>query len=129
MPFFVIAHVPLVLSIPDRRKEVNFSTSSLSTDSLDLLFDGRRVALPLTQSKMVLTRFWRPEEGFYKVGGLGFSIEGDITRESDNTVVATDQLSNGIRDMVLTGALCNMSELRKNKDSEGYHGIGDPTEV
>ncbi|KAI7886637.1 potassium/sodium efflux P-type ATPase [Lichtheimia hyalospora FSU 10163] len=83
----------------------------------------------LTQSKMVLTRLWCPGEGFYNVGGLGFSIEGDITRESDKQVVTKDDFSNVMQHLVLTGALCNMSEIRKDKETEEYHGMGDPTEI
>ncbi|KAI7856652.1 potassium/sodium efflux P-type ATPase [Circinella umbellata] len=83
----------------------------------------------LTQSKMVLTRLWRPEEGFYKVGGLGFSIEGDLTRESDGQVVTKESFTSGMHQLCLTGALCNMSELRKDKETGEYHGLGDPTEI
>ncbi|KAI9490870.1 potassium/sodium efflux P-type ATPase [Zychaea mexicana] len=83
----------------------------------------------LTQSKMVLTRLWRPDEGFFKVGGLGFSIEGDFTRESDDKVMTKDGFTSGLHQLALTGALCNMSELRKDKETGDYHGMGDPTEV
>ena len=83
----------------------------------------------LTQSKMVLTRFWRPEEGFYKVGGLGFSIEGDLTRESDGQVVTKESFTFGMHQLALSSALCNMAELRKDKETNEYHGLGDPTEV
>ena len=83
----------------------------------------------LTQSKMVLTRLWRPKEGFFKVGGLGFSIEGDLKRESDDAEIVKSDFSNGMHQMVLTSALCNMSELRKDKETGEVHGLGDPTEV
>ncbi|KAI9314290.1 potassium/sodium efflux P-type ATPase [Dichotomocladium elegans] len=83
----------------------------------------------LTQSKMVLTRFWRPQEGYYKVDGLGFSVEGEITRESDSTVLTKDKFSNGLHHLVLASALCNMSEIRKAKETGKWHGMGDPTEI
>ncbi|KAJ2660222.1 hypothetical protein IWW48_003054 [Coemansia sp. RSA 1200] len=35
----------------------------------------------LTQSKMVLVRAWLPEEGFFRVSGLGFEPSGDITKK------------------------------------------------
>lgn len=47
----------------------------------------------LTQSKMVLTRLWRPDTGFYTVSGLGFDIEGQIKSESDETVVTKENES------------------------------------
>ncbi|ORX63022.1 potassium/sodium efflux P-type ATPase, partial [Hesseltinella vesiculosa] len=84
----------------------------------------------LTQSKMVLTRLWQPDEGFCKVTGLGFSIDGQVEREQDNAeplVVAN--LSTGFQQLVQNAALCNMSELRKDKEGDSYHGIGDPTEI
>ncbi|KAI8096277.1 potassium/sodium efflux P-type ATPase [Halteromyces radiatus] len=85
----------------------------------------------LTQSKMVLTRLWRPEEGFYRVSGLGFSIDGQVTpeQEGNTNVVTSENMSTGFRQMVLNAALCNMSEVRKDKEGDGYHGIGDPTEI
>ncbi|KAJ2550374.1 hypothetical protein EV175_004094, partial [Coemansia sp. RSA 1933] len=35
----------------------------------------------LTQSKMVLVRAWLPDEGFFRVAGLGFEPSGDVTRK------------------------------------------------
>lgn len=85
----------------------------------------------LTQSKMVLTRLWRPDEGFYRVSGLGFSIDGQVTseQEEDAAAVTTDTMSTGFKEMVYNAALCNMSQVRKDKEGDGYHGIGDPTEI
>ncbi|KAI8137168.1 potassium/sodium efflux P-type ATPase [Fennellomyces sp. T-0311] len=83
----------------------------------------------LTQSKMVLDRLWRPKEGFFKVSGLGFVTEGDITRESDDTVITKKDFTNGMHLTVLTAALCNMSELKKDKESGEVRVMGDPTEV
>jgi potassium/sodium efflux P-type ATPase len=85
----------------------------------------------LTQSKMVLTRLWRPDEGFYRVSGLGFSIDGQVTSEQqeDAAAVTMDTMSTGFKEMAYNAALCNMSEVRKDKEGDGYHGIGDPTEI
>ncbi|KAI9275801.1 potassium/sodium efflux P-type ATPase [Phascolomyces articulosus] len=83
----------------------------------------------LTQSKMVLTRLWRPEEGFFKIGGLGFSIVGDVTRESDQQAIPKESFTYGMHQLALTASLCNMAELRKDKETDEYHGLGDPTEI
>ncbi|CAO3590449.1 unnamed protein product [Absidia cylindrospora] len=95
----------------------------------------------LTQSKMVLTRLWRPDEGFYRVSGLGFSVDGQVSLEQEvrpddeqqntqqSVAMTYDIMSTGFRQMVYNASLCNMSEVRKDKDGDGYHGIGDPTEV
>ncbi|KAI9303852.1 potassium/sodium efflux P-type ATPase [Cunninghamella echinulata] len=83
----------------------------------------------LTQSKMVLTRLWRPEEGFYKVSGLGFNIDGQVTSEERDAKVDKTCWSTGFEKMVQNAALCNMSEVRKEKEGDGYYGIGDPTEI
>ncbi|KAI9314025.1 potassium/sodium efflux P-type ATPase [Dichotomocladium elegans] len=83
----------------------------------------------LTQSKMVLTRFWRPDDGFYKVGGLGFSVEGEIINESAKSLVTRDTFGQGLTNMVLAAALCNMSEIHKDKETGEWHSVGDPTEV
>ena len=82
----------------------------------------------LTQSKMVLTRMWRPSTGFYSVGGLGFSIEGEVKSESDESIVTKETMDAGFQTMVNAAALCNMAEVRKDKNEE-WTGIGDPTEV
>ncbi|KAI8370709.1 potassium/sodium efflux P-type ATPase [Radiomyces spectabilis] len=81
----------------------------------------------LTQSKMVLTRLWRPSSGFYSVSGLGFTPEGEVASELNEETVTKETMNDGFRQLVNTAALCNMSELRKHDDQ--YHGIGDPTEV
>ncbi|OBZ88125.1 Calcium-transporting ATPase 3 [Choanephora cucurbitarum] len=89
----------------------------------------------LTQSKMVLTRFWRPEAGFYKVSGLGFDIVGDVHLESEQegtakgAQVTQDNMNFGLRQMVEAAALCNMSQVRQDKETNEWYGIGDPTEV
>ncbi|KAI9470000.1 MAG: potassium/sodium efflux P-type ATPase [Benjaminiella poitrasii] len=83
----------------------------------------------LTQSKMVLTRLWRPSTGYYSVSGIGFTIEGDVTAESDGTIVTKETMDDGFRNMVNAAALCNMSEVRKDKKTDEWSGMGDPTEI
>ncbi|KAG2190996.1 hypothetical protein INT46_011278 [Mucor plumbeus] len=83
----------------------------------------------LTQSKMVLTRLWRPSTGYYSVSGLGFTIEGEVSSESDNSVITKENMDYGFQTMVNTAALCNMSEVRKDKTTGEWSGIGDPTEI
>ncbi|ORX61559.1 potassium/sodium efflux P-type ATPase, partial [Hesseltinella vesiculosa] len=82
----------------------------------------------LTQSKMVMTRLWRPTTGFYKISGLGFSIEGTMTHEDTDQQVTSESMNKGLRQLTTTAALCNMSEVRKDKSGE-WTGMGDPTEV
>ncbi|KAI8982350.1 potassium/sodium efflux P-type ATPase [Mycotypha africana] len=91
----------------------------------------------LTQSKMVLTQFWRPDTGFHRVSGLGFDIQGEITRSSEKDVasaekrvVSKDMMEEGLQQLVRAAALCNMSELRQDKENgKDWYGIGDPTEI
>lgn len=80
----------------------------------------------LTQGKMVLTRFWRPEAGFYSVGGLGLQTTGEVRQETTDTVV--DSVTGSFEHMMATAALCNMAEVRKDKEGEDLV-LGDPTEV
>ncbi|KAI8371420.1 potassium/sodium efflux P-type ATPase [Radiomyces spectabilis] len=83
----------------------------------------------LTQSKMVLTRLWRPDDGFYSVSGLGFTPEGEIVSEANDEPLHRDTMSFGTRRLVESTALCNMSEVRKDKKTGEWNGFGDPTEV
>ncbi|KAG0165097.1 hypothetical protein DFQ28_009225 [Apophysomyces sp. BC1034] len=83
----------------------------------------------LTQSKMVLTRFWRPDDGYYTVSGLGFNVVGEIKSETDQNVVTKDNLTYGMNLLVHNAALCNMSEVVHDKETDEWHGVGDPTEV
>ncbi|KAI8084183.1 uncharacterized protein B0P05DRAFT_466593 [Gilbertella persicaria] len=83
----------------------------------------------LTQSKMVLTRFWRPDTGFYSVSGLGFNIEGDVCSEETQEKMTQDTMNFGLRQLVQTAALCNMSQVRQDHETNEWYGLGDPTEV
>ncbi|RCI03513.1 hypothetical protein CU098_010868 [Rhizopus stolonifer] len=83
----------------------------------------------LTQSKMVLTRLWRPSTGFYAISGLGFTIEGEVKSESTEERVTPDTMDHGFQTLVHCAALCNMSEVRKDKSTGDWTGIGDPTEI
>lgn len=83
----------------------------------------------LTQSKMVLTRLWRPSTGFYSVSGLGFTVDGEVKSESDGTIISKENMDYGFQTMVNAAALCNMAEVRKDKSTDEWSGIGDPTEI
>jgi Na+-exporting ATPase len=84
----------------------------------------------LTQAKMVLTRFWLPDVGFFKVSGLGFSIDGDVHNEQDGTLVSKDEMKLGLQELVKSAALCNMSEIRQDPETQEYRAVGgDPTEL
>lgn len=83
----------------------------------------------LTQSKMVLTRFWRPDTGFFKVSGLGFTTEGEAVMEDGEKTITRENMNDGLRELVRSAALCNMSEIRQDKETKEWYGIGDPTEI
>lgn len=75
----------------------------------------------LTQSKMVMTRFWRPGAGFHSVSGLGFTTEGEATAEETNTPV---EMTDAMKQFIHCAALCNMSDVQENEQVSG-----DPTEI
>lgn len=83
----------------------------------------------LTQSKMVLTRFWRPEAGFFNVSGRGFDIEGNVEQEHNQVIVTKENIDQGLSELVHSSALCNMSEVRQNHETQEWYGMGDPTEI
>ncbi|KAI9259478.1 potassium/sodium efflux P-type ATPase [Phascolomyces articulosus] len=80
----------------------------------------------LTQSKMVLTRFWLPHTGFHKISGLGFEIEGEATHEETGQTL--DTAEHHAKKFIHTAALCNMSEVRHDEEGE-ITVMGDPTEI
>jgi magnesium-transporting ATPase (P-type) len=84
----------------------------------------------LTQSKMVLTRFWLPDAGFHKVSGLGFDIAGEVKHESnEGEPITKDNMNADLLQLVQSAALCNMSEVRHAAETDEWYGIGDPTEI
>ncbi|KAI8321663.1 potassium/sodium efflux P-type ATPase [Martensiomyces pterosporus] len=85
----------------------------------------------LTQSKMVLVRAWLPDEGFFRVSGLGFEPVGEaLLGSSEETVVVnTTNMSPSFRLLTESAALCNMSEIKKDAETGEWFGIGDPTEI
>lgn len=82
----------------------------------------------LTQSKMVMTRFWLPSDGNFNVSGLGFIPEGEITRESDMQLVNQDNMLPPMRQLLEISSLCNTATIRKDKESQEWVTQGDPTE-
>ncbi|KAJ2450176.1 hypothetical protein EV183_004463 [Coemansia sp. RSA 2336] len=111
----------------------------------------------LTQSKMVLVRAWLPNEGFFRISGLGFEPIGEVTKkqalelptdtkinfaqadngssekskvDNEGTVAVTAaNMTEQFRRITQGAALCNMSEIRKDEDTGDWYGIGDPTEI
>jgi Na+-exporting ATPase len=82
----------------------------------------------LTQSKMVMTRFWLPSDGNFNVSGLGFIPEGEVTRERDMELVTQDNMLPPMRQLVEISSLCNTATIHQDKDSKEWITQGDPTE-
>jgi len=96
----------------------------------------------LTQSKMIATNAWLPDDGFYRISGrTGFSPEGSVYRcgenvtseavESEGEIVTLDNMRYAFTRLVQASALCNMAVIKKGKgeSNDKWHAIGDPTEV
>ncbi|KAG2176887.1 hypothetical protein INT43_007541 [Umbelopsis isabellina] len=82
----------------------------------------------LTQSKMVMTRFWLPSDGSFNVSGRGFIPEGEITRESDMELVSQDNMLSPMRQLLEISSLCNTATIHKDKETQEWITQGDPTE-
>ncbi|KAK9727371.1 hypothetical protein K7432_001904 [Basidiobolus ranarum] len=100
----------------------------------------------LTQSKMVLTKAYLPGDGFYDVSGKGFNPEGDLFQLGELTSeelaevslsgpsatarkITEDNMSTTMKRMIQVSALCNMAIVKKDKNTDQWVGIGDPTET
>lgn len=82
----------------------------------------------LTQSKMVLTRFWLPANGHFNVSGQGFVPEGEITQENSSEAITQESMPSSMRKLVLNASLCNTATIRKDKETQEWITQGDPTE-
>ncbi|CAO3671887.1 unnamed protein product [Umbelopsis ramanniana] len=82
----------------------------------------------LTQSKMVLTRFWLPAEGHFNVSGLGVIPEGDITPQDSTTPVTPETMPPSMLQLVQNTSLCNTATIRRDKENGEWITQGDPTE-
>ncbi|GAB5592698.1 hypothetical protein Unana1_07598 [Umbelopsis nana] len=82
----------------------------------------------LTQSKMVLTRFWLPANGHFNVSGQGFVPEGEITQENSSEAITQESMPSSMRKLVLIASLCNTATIRKDKETQEWITQGDPTE-
>ncbi|KAF7721884.1 hypothetical protein EC973_003980 [Apophysomyces ossiformis] len=81
----------------------------------------------LTLAKMVVVRFWTPEQGFFYVRGNGLVPEGEIYRTSalEHDIADMKQeeqmdktsLPKDIQQMIRCAALCNMSSIRKRNNN------------
>ncbi|KAI9493211.1 hypothetical protein BDB00DRAFT_907457 [Zychaea mexicana] len=110
----------------------------------------------LTLAKMVVVRFWTPNQGFFHVSSNGLAPEGEAYRindplESDEAAVDDSQkvnksdLADDVRHLVHCSALCNVSSIYRrvtedqngekdkeksiNIDKEDWVPNGAPTEV
>ncbi|CEP10609.1 hypothetical protein [Parasitella parasitica] len=80
----------------------------------------------LTMAKMVVVRFWTPNEGYFYVTPNGLAPQGDIYQTFDSideqvdleksTLVEKIRLSYETNRLVECAALCNMSSIRKKEE-------------
>ncbi|KAG2217271.1 hypothetical protein INT45_009311 [Circinella minor] len=82
----------------------------------------------LTLAKMVVVRFWVPQEGDFHVVSNGLIPEGDVYQindslESNESVISENNkmdkmnVSDSIRDLVYCSALCNVSSIHQRNSS------------
>ncbi|ORX93774.1 potassium/sodium efflux P-type ATPase [Basidiobolus meristosporus CBS 931.73] len=100
----------------------------------------------LTQSKMVLTKAYLPGDGYYNVSGTGFTPEGEIHQLGELSgeelgaismsgpgpearQITQDNMSTTLKRMIQVSSLCNMAIVKKDKNTDQWVGIGDPTET
>ncbi|OMH84339.1 Calcium-transporting ATPase 3 [Zancudomyces culisetae] len=94
----------------------------------------------LTQSKMVLVRGWVPDEGIYKVSGLGFEPIGEVRNILDthgedekpkrkSVLVTQVNMSDQFKLMATCSSLCNMAKISRSEENGEWVGVGDPTEI
>ncbi|KAJ1655447.1 hypothetical protein IWQ61_004814 [Dispira simplex] len=99
----------------------------------------------LTQSRMVLRRAWLPGGEQYEITGNGFVPDGEVLKLSPATVAGrnirfADEdipketlnpaiMSPAFTQFTLCASLCNMSELKQDKVTQEWIGMGDPTET
>lgn len=80
----------------------------------------------LTQNEMTVSDLWLPGREF-KVTGLGYSSEGEVTLDA----VAVQAAQDGDLNRLLSGAsLCSNARIvPPNEDNDRYTVLGDPTEA
>ncbi|KAI8338545.1 HAD-like domain-containing protein [Chlamydoabsidia padenii] len=104
----------------------------------------------LTMAKMVVVRFWIPQQGFFYVEPNGLAPHGkvyptddlvdDTTQYDSLTALESPPLDPDITHLVMCAALCNMSSIRRKKQdgatmekqdmtSDDWIASGAPTEV
>jgi potassium/sodium efflux P-type ATPase len=85
----------------------------------------------LTRGEMTVKELWVPPQSAgsgdgsgeaYSVGGTGYEPRGEISRDGESVTEPDDML----RELLLTGAVCNDSDLAG--DETGWRIEGDPTE-
>jgi Ca2+-transporting ATPase len=100
----VIRHLPAV--------ETLGSTTVICTD--------RRA--PWTRNEMTVQALWTPC-GTFELSGVGYAPEGALTSHG-GTVEGTPD---GVRELLVAGALCN--DARLNQEGDSWQISGDPTEA
>ncbi len=85
----------------------------------------------LTMARMVVVRFWIPEEGFFYVQPNGLAPKGEVYRTFDDMpdvptqseksqLVSKNKISHEVDLLVKCAALCNMSSITKRQPSIEY---------
>jgi Ca2+-transporting ATPase len=100
----VIRHLPAV--------ETLGSTTVICTDKTGTL----------TRNEMTVQALWTPV-GSYELSGVGYAPEGKLA-DASGTV---EKVPEGVRELLVAGALCNDAHLRHGGDS--WQISGDPTEA
>lgn len=77
----------------------------------------------LTKNEMTAQSVWTPD-GEFTLTGAGYDLAGDITKNGERINVDNHP---GLRELLLTGLLCNNSRLVRN--DTGWQEIGEPTEA
>jgi cation-transporting P-type ATPase F len=76
----------------------------------------------LTQNTMAVKQIY-VNDNFYALSGIGYSPEGDITRNGVSVDVNSEHV---LKELLIAGIMCNTSELIQ--ESGTYKVNGDPTE-
>ncbi|MDX1656632.1 MAG: HAD-IC family P-type ATPase, partial [Candidatus Competibacteraceae bacterium] len=78
----------------------------------------------LTANVLTVRRLWLPQDGELAVSGEGYQPQGEITRDGRPV---EDKTRERLRELALTGALCNEGELRQEEGQ--FKPQGDAVDV
>ncbi|WP_210388975.1 cation-transporting P-type ATPase [Olsenella sp. HMSC062G07] len=85
----------------------------------------------LTQNEMTVRQLWTAASS-YRVSGVGYSSQGDLTREdcSSTDLAGGSAPDEGLRLLLAGGSLCSNARLISSKENDGrLRVLGDPTEA